>query len=535
MKILIRPRLFLALFLVSTFAPDRLGTAQDEPMAIDIDYSADIERALDTIDPESLRRNLTFIASDELGGRDTPSPGLEMAADYIAQQFKMAGLEPMADGTYFQNAQWHALNPDEDSFELKLTRKAELTNVDLAQTTVNLGGEVEVIDGALFKIDVEDAETLESLTIEEVGGKVVLTMIPDFRNVERARMRELFMARRAFMRRMAELDARLVVSVNGLSPIGSGFGRPMLMDPENPFPRTGRNSGVPQITVHHPEIVALHDEAAPGDVEATLTFRVGAPEEQPVTLRNVIGLLPGSDPELRDTYVMVTAHYDHIGIQDGALEGEDNINNGANDDGSGTVSVIELAKALNTLESKPKRSIIFMCVFGEERGLLGSRYYARNPIFPIEKTVADVNLEHMGRTDDEEGPQIKRASMTGMDYSEVGEIFRAAGEKTGIEVYKHATNSDAFFSRSDNQALADQGVPAHTICVSYIFPDYHGTGDHADLVDYENLGAVNRMVGLGILHIANTKREPRWNQDHERARPYLDAWQQRRGLGTPDE
>ena len=169
-----------------------------------------------------------------------------------------------------------------------------------------------------------------------------------------------------------------------------------------------------------------------------------------------------------------------------------------------------------------------MCVFGEERGLLGSRYYGRNPIFPIEATVADINLEQIGRTDSTEGPQVLNASMTGFDFSEVGEIFARAGRLTGIEVYKHETNSDSYFGRSDNQALADQGVPAHTICVAFNYEDYHGAGDHADKIDYENMAAVNRMIATGILMIADNDHEPRWYEWNPKASRYLRAWRERR-------
>jgi Zn-dependent M28 family amino/carboxypeptidase len=123
--------------------------------------------------------------------------------------------------------------------------------------------------------------------------------------------------------------------------------------------------------------------------------------DTPQKVRNVIGVLRGSDPALKDTFIIVSAHYDHLGINTN-LEG-DQIFNGANDDGSGTVSVIELATSLSTLKEKPKRSIVFMTFYGEERGLLGSTYYGKNPIFPLAKTVAAINLEHMGRTDDVEG------------------------------------------------------------------------------------------------------------------------------------
>ena len=191
----------------------------------------------------------------------------------------------------------------------------------------------------------------------------------------------------------------------------------------------------------------------------------------PAKVRNVIGMLRGSDPVLRDTYVLVTAHYDHLGLGTGS---GDQIFNGANDDGSGTVSVIELASAFAAQKVRPKRSIVFMTVFGEEHGLVGSRYYGAHPLVPLDKTVAGINLEQVGRTDDSEGPQLRAAAVTGFDYSDVGTVLREAGELTGTRISKHPLNSDRYFAFSDNQALADQGVPAHTISVAYEFPDYHG-------------------------------------------------------------
>jgi Zn-dependent M28 family amino/carboxypeptidase len=241
----------------------------------------------------------------------------------------------------------------------------------------------------------------------------------------------------------------------------------------------------------------------------------------------VIGLLRGSDPILRDSYVLLSAHYDHLGIRPD-LAG-DNILNGANDDGSGTVSVIELASALATLKQRPKRSIVFMTFFGEEKGLLGSRYYGRHPVFPIDKTVADINLEQVGRTDSSEGPQIANASLTGFDYSDVGTMLETAGKLTGIKVYKHEQNSDAFFDRSDNQALADQGVPAHTVCTAFVYPDYHGVGDHWEKIDYANMEKVDRMVALALVMIANNSEVPKWNEANPKAARYVKAWNDHHG------
>ena len=151
--------------------------------------------------------------------------------------------------------------------------------------------------------------------------------------------------------------------------------------------------------------VTLYDAMKSGATTQRCSLQLPAPVERPVRIRNVIAILRGSDPALKDTYVLVTAHYDHLGVRPD-LPG-DNIYNGANDDGSGTVSVIELASALATLKERPKRSLVFMTFFGEEKGLRGSRYYGRHPVFPIEQTVADVNLEQVGRTDSDEGPQLR--------------------------------------------------------------------------------------------------------------------------------
>ncbi len=165
-----------------------------------------------------------------------------------------------------------------------------------------------------------------------------------------------------------------------------------------------------------------------------------------------------------------------------------------------------------------------MTFFGEEHGLLGSRYYGRHPLVPIKQTVADINLEQVGRTDDSEGPRVSAAAMTGHGYSDISEVFAAAGEAEGVKLEKHPRFSDAFFGRSDNQALADLGVPAHTLCVAFIYPDYHGAGDHWDKIDYANMAKVDRMVAHGLLLLADDPVAPRWNASNPKAARYLKAW-----------
>jgi hypothetical protein len=251
----------------------------------------------------------------------------------------------------------------------------------------------------------------------------------------------------------------------------------------------------------------------------TYTPRTGEPGK----VRNVIGVLRGSDPKLKDTYILVTAHYDHLGVKKSG-EG-DLIYNGANDDGSGTVSVLELAGALS--KYRPKRSIVFMTFYGEERGLVGSTFYGKNPRIPIEKTIADVNLEQVGRTDDTEGPRVNAVAMTGEDYSDVGKVFEEAGKILGMQVQKHPRFSDAYFFASDNAALALQGVPAHTICTAFEYPDYHGVGDHWDKIDYANMAKVNRLTALGIMMIADSSTEPKWNESNPKTARYVKAWRER--------
>jgi hypothetical protein len=514
--------LILALLLAAASAPAVVAQKTAKAFSITPDRRA----ALDRISADSLRGHLSFLASDLLEGRNTPSRGLDIAAEYIAAGFRRAGLEPVGDDGYFQTANWLVAERSMEDFEMNYRSGAEIIDIKSRQVSLSLEGEMNLSQAPVFKVDYKNADEIAALAQPQVEGKVILTEIPDYRREERSRWQEAFRAQRNFLARMLALKPALVISIDRINKTGRGAGPGRLINPENRQP--ARGASVPLITVHDPRMVEAYDAAKPGPTESTLSLMVSAPVENPVKLRNVIGLLRGSDEKLKDTYVLVTAHYDHIGAQQ-VGEG-DLIFNGANDDGSGTASVIELAEALSKLKRRPARSIVFMTFFGEEKGLLGSRYYGRHPVFPIEKTVVHVNLEQVGRTDSSEGPQLSSASLTGFDYSDIGPIFKAAGDMIGVNVYKHETNSDQFFSRSDNQALADQGVPAHTLCVAFVYPDYHGTGDHWEKIDYANMAKINRLVALGLMMIAENRREPEWNVENPKTARYVKAWKDRRNL-----
>lgn len=253
----------------------------------------------------------------------------------------------------------------------------------------------------------------------------------------------------------------------------------------------------------------------------TTTWERGSAAGQKV--RNVVGVLRGSDAKLKDTCIVVSAHYDHLGMR---TQGEgDLIFNGANDDGSGTVGVIELAKALKGV--KLKRSIVFVTYYGEERGGFGSRYYANHPVIPIEKTIANVNLEQIGRTDDTEGKRENELSMTGFDYSDLGKLMNTSAQKVGVKVTMHPRNSDAFFDRSDNSTLAGFGVPAHTVCTAFVYPDYHRVSDTWDKVDYANTARVLKGVAVALIDLANSDKDPKWNESSPKTAAYVKAWKER--------
>ena len=503
-------------------------SAQEKPPAAPL--APDRLSALDRISGDSLKGHLSFLASDLLEGRDTPSRGLDLAAEYIAAQFRRAGLEAVGDDGYFQTANWESIEPARDSFSFQILEEGATIELGMDDVTLPLAGArtFHVDNATLFKVDYKSYSTLNP---EELAGKAILVELPA-RKGNPEEQNAIGVAISVFRSWAASAKAAVLIVIGRDAGDAPGLSYQILFDPKAPetperlarFDASGRG---PTINVHDPRIVKLFDAHPVGPIPAKVSTSLGEPLRRPVKLRNVVGLLRGSDPALKDSCVMVTAHYDHIGTR--GAEGTDRIFNGANDDGSGTVSVIEVASALATLKERPRRSILFATFFGEEKGLLGSRFYGRNPIVPVEKTVADVNLEQVGRTDDSEGPRVGSACLTGHGYSEVSKVFEAAGEAEGVKVYRHPRFSDAFFARSDNQALADLGVPAHTLCVAFMFADYHGAADHWDKLDYANMARIDRVVARALLTIADNPEEPRWDETNPRASKYLKAWKERRG------
>ena len=471
------------------------------------------------VSEDSLRGHLSFLASDLLEGRDTPSRGLDLAAEYLAAQFRRAGLEAPIDGGYFQIANWKMQEPGRDGFSLSITAGGKSTRVGVEHVGLGSGPAASVENAPAAIVNTRQGLDV-ALLPEELKGRVVVAEAAPV-PADRTERFQAIRRRQEFAAAAQKKGAIGVIFVQRSGVPLRGVGR--LVNPESPPPPPPAGGGFPQLTVVDPELTAWYDQAAAQ--ESRISYSLPATAERPVVLKNVVGVLRGSDPVLKNSYVMVSAHYDHVGMREGA---GDQIYNGANDDGSGTVGVIELASALSRLPARPKRSIVFVAFFGEEKGLLGSRWYGAHPVFPLKDTVAQVNLEQIGRTDSSEGPQVNRAGLTGYDYSEVGKILSEAGQATGVTVYHHPMNSDAFFNRSDNASLAEVGIPAHTLCTAFVYPDYHQPGDHWEKIDYANMARVVRTVARGLEILGNRTEAPAWSETNPRASRYLAAWKKLR-------
>jgi Zn-dependent M28 family amino/carboxypeptidase len=217
---------------------------------------------------------------------------------------------------------------------------------------------------------------------------------------------------------------------------------------------------------------------------------------------NVVGVIRGGDPDLSEEAVILGAHFDHVGVGR-AVEG-DSIYNGADDDASGVAVVLEVARLMAASEP-PGRTVVFLLTTGEELGLLGTRFYIENPVIPMERTVADLQVEMVGRPDSLAGG-VGRAWLTGFDRSTLG----AALAEAGVPIVPDPRPDQRFFSRSDNIAFATLGIPAHTLSSFNLHDDYHRPSDEARFMDYEHMAAVTEAAATAVRILAEGPR-PEWN------------------------
>lgn len=442
--------------------------AQDSRPALEPDLLRSIER----ITAAGLRAHVEYLASDALEGRDTPSPGLDKAAEYIAAFFRDHRVARGGGEDWFQVFEMASGEPDPARCSLEIEVAGE--------RAVHAPG--------------------EGFDVTQSGLPRVLMPIRD---------REVLAfdkARKSPDRRIALAREPSGVGVAGRDGVyaailATGAGEPVA---ESHAPR--RRPQIPILTLDE----ALAEQVARPGARVSLTL--ATMEGKPV--RNVVGLVKGRDSALAAEAVLVTAHYDHIGVTR-AGEG-DRICNGADDDASGTAAVMAIADALAALPRPPRRTVVFVLFFGEEKGLLGSAAYARVPVVPLERTVANVNIEMVGRPDD---IGRKEAWITGFQYSTFGERLAEAARPLGFRFYRHETRSDQLFRASDNWSFVRHGVPAHSISAGSLHRDYHRPSDEASKLDYGNMEAVVRALCVATHHLAEVERAPEWTEAG-RARGY---------------
>ncbi|BDC49496.1 hypothetical protein F183_A18120 [Bryobacterales bacterium F-183] len=457
---------------------------------------------LKSIRANTLKAHVSFLASDLLEGRDTPSRGLDIAGEYIAAQFRRVGLEPAGDNaTYFQIAPYLKITQPLDNFRIRV----ELPD----------GGKAWESTGAKVMPIVYSATNLANLEVVKVALTDEAAKLPAPETVKGKAV--ILVTSQRVPGLMAKRDELLAMQPAVVITGGFVSQQPRLR------PASTKGAGIPIVVTSDSDFTKFAADLPAGPTAAKLTLQTAAPVEEQISLRNVVAKLPGSDPALSKQVVLLTAHYDHVGI---APRGDgDRINNGANDDASGVATVLTLAEAFASRSERPRRTLVFMTYFGEEKGLFGSRHYAEHPLFPLKDTAANLNFEHMGRTDDAEGPKPGKITASGFDYTTIGEVLTQAGKDTDVEAWKHEKNSDAFFGRSDNQALADAGVPALTLAVTWIFPDYHRPTDHWDKIDYTNMERVVRTCALTAERIADTEAPPHWITTNPKVEKYAKAAQ----------
>jgi len=220
---------------------------------------------------------------------------------------------------------------------------------------------------------------------------------------------------------------------------------------------------------------------------------------------NVVGILEGSDPGLKHEYVVYSAHMDHLGV--GAPVNGDSVYNGADDDASGTIAVVEAAEAFAQLEPRPRRSIIFLTVSGEEKGLWGSAYFTENPPVPLAQVVADLNLDMVGRN------WRDTIVVIGKEHSDLGATLNrvgAAHPELGLRPIDDLWPEQSYYTRSDHYNFARRGVP-----ILFFFngthPDYHRVSDSPDKIDVEKEARIIKLAFYVGLEVANAAQRPRWS------------------------
>jgi hypothetical protein len=467
---------------------------------------------VESITEADVRSRVFIIADDSMGGRDTPSPGLEKTARYISAEFKRFGLEPGGDSNTFvqrYDLSRRRLDGKNSHITLRLGSEQSVISYDKdARYAGGARGGAKRAGGALL---VGGTVNGAALANTDVSGKAVLFVVDYSKPMEgldevagalmaRGATALLLLSNRdtaTFARRRAE-QFREQMSVGAHPNRGPIIAEVLDRSVATPL----RAAGIDLAEVRtSKEAVIRPLEGA--EVSASVVDLPGGQASAP----NVVGILEGSDPVLKNEYIVFSAHMDHEGTRSGATP--DSIWNGADDDASGTAGVMELAEAFSRPGARPRRSLIFVTVSGEEKGLWGSEHFAGNPPVPIDKIVANLNLDMIGRN------WKDTIVVIGKEHSDLGSTLNrvnAEHPELNMRAIDDLWPQENFYFRSDHFNFAKRGVP-----VLFFFngthKDYHQPSDTPDKIDAEKEARILKLIYYIGQEVGNAAEKPRWNPE----------------------
>jgi hypothetical protein len=488
-------------------------------------------------------RHVEILADDKMEGRDTGSRGHRMAAEYVQQEFERAGLKPGGVQSYIQPVKFKVRKIDEDNSSIELIRAEGIAERVQFGREAAIGLRVDpapiveaplVFAGYGFRVPEKGYDDLAGL---DMKGKLVVYIqgVPDGIPAELSAHYQSASERWKPMEAAGAIGLVAIPNPKNADIPWARASRSRLLPSMDLADARGSESGRAQISLGwnperadrllqgsgHPiaELLALADAKKPlprFPLDVKLRVKTAVVRSE-VESQNVISVLPGSDPALKKEFVVLSAHLDHIG-KSATIEG-DGIHNGAMDNASGIASLIEIAKMLRG--AKLKRSVAFVAVTGEEKGLRGSRYFALNPTLEG-RMVANLNMDMFLPI-----TELKVLTVLGLNESDLGPTFRAAAQAHGVPVMGDPQPARNSFIRSDQYSFVREGVPAINakfgfqpgspeaeVHKQWLAERYHGvTDDTSQPVFKEDAVKFNRILADFATRVANQSGTPRWNDD----------------------
>ena len=449
------------------------------------------QKQLDVIDETELRAHLEFIASDELKGRETGTDELKIASKYLATRLKSYGFKGLGpNGSFFQDVpliKYQYITSRSmiyyDTDKVNGVYGKDYVIYSFGIEKVNLEGDLVSVGSGIYN------DSVKTYQKSDVEGKIAVRFGNPKEHDHRAVRNTLFdNGANAVIWVIDEdtLSEKLIKAYAGYASRGQ-------MDIDG----SEENKTV-YILMTDELFNQLNDDVTKTSVETLEKMRIIMPSKiERLTSRNVIAYLEGSDPKLKNEYVGFGSHYDHEGIKDGEIY------NGADDDGSGTVGVLQVAKALST--NPPKRSIFINFHTAEEKGLFGSAYYAENPAFPLSQLVAMVNIDMIGSYYKPNKVDIVGADRISQDLHDINEKMNAHFTKMKLDyTYNQKGHPERIYYRSDHYNYAKNGVPV--IFYTNDNPKhYHKPSDTVETINFKKLTRITKLALATGYHVANQK------------------------------